>query len=826
VDDLTKDVELGLRLLWRRPAFTLVALLSLAFGIGLNTTMFSVVNAVLFAPVPVQDPERLVEIYTSASAELPYLTTSYPDFLDLRAGTDVFSGLACHALVRGLYRRGDDRAEIVMGEVANESYFDLIGRSPALGRGFTPEETRPGAALPVLVLSHAFWQHRLSGAPDVLGQVVELSGVRYTVVGVAPPGYSGTIPGFVVDYWAPVPMAEKLSVSGIQSESPSPGATKAERRGTRWLFVKGRLLPGRTVEEARAQVETVVARLVSENPEIDKGLRAAVLPARSVRFHPMIDGVLSPAAALLMGAVGLVLLIACANVANMMLVRAASRRREIAVRLALGASRGRVVRQLLAESLALAALGGTLGVLIAVWAGRLLSTLPVPIPLPVAFTFGLDGRVLAFALLASLATTLLFGLVPALQASRPDLVPALRGEATASRKPRAFTLRDLLVSGQLALALVLLVAGALFLRGLSAASAIPAGFASETVAVLAFNPKMNGYLQDQATALQRRVVDRLRAVPGVLRVAQVSRPPLGHDRNMEGVRIRGHHQPDDEPTAIDSTFVEPDYFAALDLRLVEGRAFTEDDDQDAPKVAIVNEAMARKYWPGRSPLGERLYTNGFDQPGTEIVGVVADYKVRELGEAPRPYLHVAWRQDRSFHTTLLVRTSGPAHPLVPALRRAVLELEQALVFTDESTLQELVRSTLGPAQAGAALLGAFGLLALTLAAIGLYGVVSYAVAQRTRELGVRVALGASVGNVVRLVVGSGMRLILLGLIVGALIAAGLTRLVSSMLFGVSTVDPLAYLGAAAVLMAVALLANLLPARRAARVDPMVALRYE
>ncbi len=647
------------------------------------------------------------------------------------------------------------------------------------------------------------------------------------MVGVAPPSFQGTIPGLESRVLGPDHAGgEKLSFSGIQSQAPSTGATRAEQRGTRWLFVNGRLAPGRTVDEARAQVETVAARLVAENPVVNKGLRAAVLPARAVRFHPMIDGVLNPAAALLMGAVGLVLLIACANVANMMLVRAAGRRREIAVRLAIGASRGRVIRQLLVESLALAALGGGAGVLLALWAGRALSVFPFPLPLPVAFDFALDSRVLLFALFASLATTLLFGLVPALQASRPDLVPALRGEAAPDRRRRWFQLRDVLVAGQLALALVLLVAGGLLLRGVAQAGRIPPGFDPDRLAVLSFNLKMNGYSQEQATSFQTRVVERLRAVPGVEQVAQVTRAPLGSDINMEGVRIPGHHGPDDEPVTIDATWVEPDYFAALGLRLLEGRTFTDADNADAPSVVVVNEAMARKYWPGRSALGERIYTDGFDKKATEVVGVVADYKVRDLGEAPRPYLHLAWRQEKSVSTTLLVRAAGPAAPLVAGLRQAVLEMEPAIVFTEEGTAADLVRLTVGPTQAGAVLIGAFGALALLLAAIGLYGVVAYTVAQRTREVGVRVALGAGVGDVVRMVLGGGMRLAAVGVTLGALAAAAVAQLLSSLLYGVSSLDPLAYVGGASLLLLVAFLANLIPARRAARVDPMVALRYE
>jgi putative ABC transport system permease protein len=510
----------------------------------------------------------------------------------------------------------------------------------------------------------------------------------------------------------------------------------------------------------------------------------------------------------------------------MLLARASSRRREIALRLAIGATRGQIVRQLLTESLVLAALGCGVGLLFAFWANRLVAAAPLPLPVQLSFQFNLDVRVLLFAMLTALLTTLVFGLAPALRASRPDLVPMLRGEAGATAGARGIHLRDLLVTGQLALSLVLLVAGALLLRGLERAHRIRPGFDPERMAVLSFNLKMNGYSEEQATTFQRRMVDRLRAVPGVERVALVSRPPLASDVNMEGIRIRGQHGPNDPPTTIDATYVEPDYFGVLGLPLLEGRSFTDADDERAPKVVIVNQAMARRYWPGKSALGERIFTEGFDGPAYEIVGIVPDYKVRNLGEEPRPYLHFAWRQQPSRSTTVVARAAGAARPTLAGLRQAVLELEPAIVFDEEGTGADLLSLSLAPTRVGAALLGAFGALALVLAAVGLYGVVAYSVAQRTREVGIRMALGAEVRDVLRLVLGRGMRLAVAGVGIGVVAAAAVSRVLSSLLYGVSAIDPLAFGGACIVLMLVALAANLVPARRAARVDPMVALRYE
>jgi predicted permease len=407
------------------------------------------------------------------------------------------------------------------------------------------------------------------------------------------------------------------------------------------------------------------------------------------------------------------------------------------------------------------------------------------------------------------------------------VLPALRGEAGAvSSGRRGLSLRHGLVTAQLALSLVLLVAGSLLLRSLGEAGRIPAGFDPDRLAVLTFNLKMNGYSEDQAVAFQRRVTERLRGLPGVEQVALVTRPPLASDINMEGVAIPGVHGPGDEPASIDATSVEPAYFATLGVPVLEGRAFNDADDQKAPGVVVINEAMARKYWPGRSAVGERLYTSGFDGPAHVVVGVVRDYKVRGMGEAPRPYLHFAWGQQKSRSATVLARTSGPAQPAIASLRRAVLELEPAIVFTDEGTEADLLQVTLGPTRIGALLLGAFGGLALVLAAIGLYGVVAYNVERRTREVGLRMALGAQRGDVLRLVLGQGLRLAFLGVGIGVLAAAFLARVLSSLLYGVSAVDPLAYAGAALVLLLVAFVANWLPARRATRIHPMVALRSE
>ncbi len=824
--EFVHDLSHGVRLLVRRPGFAAVAILSLALGIGLNTTLFSVVNAVLFRATPVTAPERLVEIYSSASADIPQFTTSYPDYLSILEGADAFQGVAGHAFVRGILSTGG-KPVLTTGEAVSANYFDVLGIRPALGRAFLPDENVGEGQHAVLVMGHGMWQRRFGGRPDVVDQTVELSGVPYTVVGVAPPGFSGVLPGLQPEFWVPAMMVDRLSFGGLQATTDNePGKTRIQQRGNRWLFLKGRLADGRSVDEAQAQVETVFARLRTEYPATNEKTKGTVMPAAAIRFHPMLDGYVKGASAVLLAAVALVLMIACANVANMLLARGASRTRELAVRAAIGASRGRLVRQLLSESLVLAAAGGALGVLVATWATGLLARIPSDaLPVPVRFDLRVDGTVLAFAALVSLAATVLFGLLPALTASRPALVPSLKADATGEGSVRRrITLRDGLVVAQLALSLVLLVAGALLTRGLLTARATDLGFDPTPVSSLSFNLQMNGYDKERALAFRKRVIADLQAVPGVSAVALASRVPLAPDINMEGIRIQGRHQPQDEPTPIDAVSVGPDYFRTVGVPILEGRPFGEDEVDGEKGVVIVNEAFARRYWPGKSALGQHVYTSGFDKAPHEVVGVARDHKVRSAGEEPTPYVHLP--AARSRRIALLVRTSQPAEAALPALRAAVLKLEPDVVFTEDVPAAEVAATTLAPTRIGAALLGAFGSLALLLSAVGLYGVISYSVTLRTREMGVRMALGAQRGDLLRLVLRAGARLALVGVGVGTLLAAVVGRVFSALLYGVSALDPLAYAVAAGVLLAVAGAANLVPALAAARVDPMRALRSE
>jgi predicted permease len=621
-------------------------------------------------------------------------------------------------------------------------------------------------------------------------------------------------------------MGEDLSIVGIHDVEDSPiGDTRVTRRGDRLFFTKARLAPGVTLEQAQANASAIMARLAETYPETNEDRGAELLAASSVRVFPMIDAVLAPVAALLLGLVGLVLLIACANVANMLLARSSGRRREIAVRLALGAGRGALIRQLLVESLLLAAAGGALGLLFTVWATRFVLSLDVVAQLSLSFDLGIDVRVFGFAFAVSLLTGLAFGLLPALRASRPDLVPGLKDADGLSGSGRGITVRDALVVAQIAVSLVLLVGAALLGRSLRGAQAIELGFDADRAAMIEMQLDMIGYGDEQADAFQRQYLERVRALPGVEAAALSQRLPLTASVSVTGVFLPGvHDSPDDDGYLADEAITGPGYFEVLGIPLLEGRDFTDGDTPETPGVAIVNQTMARSYWPGESALGKRFRT-GFDGDEFEIVGVVGDHKVRTVGEEPRPYVHFARTQRRSSYAIVVARTAGDPARLVATLRDELRAMEPDL-GSGGSTLRESVEVSLLPVTLGARMLAAFGLLALGLASVGLYGVIAYSVSRRVREIGIRMALGADRLGVVRLVVRRGMVLAAVGVLLGGLGAALLSGLLSSVLYGVGARDPLAFGAAAALLLATALVANYLPAHRAARVDPLVALRSD
>jgi len=820
IENLVKDLRYSARQLVKSPAFSAVAILSLALGIGVNTTIFSFVNAVLLRPLPVAAPEELVEIYTQAGDGYPYETSSFPDYRDMRDESSSFSGILAQEVTILNLDRGEGPSQLVFGQAVTGNYFDVLGVEAELGRTFAPEEYATPGTHPVAVLGSAFWNKHFNAAPDAVGSTIKVNGQTLTVIGVLPDEFNGTYPVFAPDVYTTMAMQVLLNPSG-------PDPEYLEARGSRSLFLTGRLRAGVSMSEAEAELRLIMARLGEEFPDTNEDRTVNLMPSEDVRLHPFVDGAIIPVAGLLMGIVGLVLIIACANVANMLLSRASARRQEIAVRLALGAGRGRLIRQLLTESTLLSVVGGAVGLLLAYWATGLILAFQPPIPVSVAIDVGLDVRVLGFTLLAALLTGIAFGLVPALQASRPELVGALRDEAArGGGKARRFSLRNALVVAQVAMSLVLLIAAGLFLRSLRSAQSLDPGFRIDGIALIATPLDLVGYGDEQAEIFADEVLADVRAMPGVASAAWAELVPVGMGVQLNGIRVEGVAVPEDEPLPeIDAAPVGPGYFETFEIPLVAGRDFTAADDEGAAPVAIVNEAFVRRFWPGESGIGKRI-ARGREGDWMEVVGVARDHKIRTLGEDFRPRVHTPLGQNFSPFLTLAVRTGDDASAalMVEQLRSHLLTLDPDLVFLQASTMRENLEITTFPVRLGAQLLSVFGFLALGLAAVGLYGVVAFAVSRRTHEIGLRMALGAEHGDVLGLVVRQGMGVVLVGVTVGLLAATGVTWLLSNFLYGIGAVDPLTFIATSLVLIAVALIANYIPARRAAAVDPLIALR--
>ena len=823
MEALLQDLRYTLRGMARSPGFALVAVVTLALGIGVNSSIFSLVNAILLRPLPVHAPEELIDIYGHSATSSGHGSNSYLNYLDYKDQAQSLSGLMGYSnFFANLSVEGS--SELVVGEIVTEDYFAVLGVQPALGRSFVAQEYEAEGALPVAILGHGFWQTRFGGAPDILDLTLRMNGIVYAIVGVAPEGFGGMFPAMSAQMWVPSAMAEDVEILGDNRTSgPSPGDTRLERRGRHWLWLKGRLAPGAEVAQARSELEGIAARLSEQYPESNGLERVTVIPTNDVSINPDFDGTLAPAGALLLGAVGLVLLVACANLANMLLARASTRRRELAVRIAIGASSRRMIRQLMTESMVLALAGGVAAVAIAYGVSDLIARLQPPLPIDISLDFAPDWRVLVFTLVAAVGTGLVFGLVPAFQASRPDLVPALKdsGDGDGARRGR-WELRDLLVISQVAVSLTLLVGGALLTRSLGAAHEVEFGYDVDRTAYLTLAMEMNGYDGEQAAALLESGRLGLERLPEVEAVGLASRVPLSLNNNGFGVFIDGHQSAGDErPYRMDGTYVDEGYFSALSLEILEGRAIEATDRDESLRVAVVTQTMAERYWPGERAIGREFRTSWQGEPH-RIVGVVEDYKVDTPGEGPKAYIHLPLAR-RTVFAGFLIRTTGAAGELVPTLERELRGLDPDLVFLETGTMRGLADVRLFPIRAGAWLIGVFGVLALVLASVGLYGVMAYSVSRRMRELGVRRALGADSGRIVVLVVRQGLLLLAVGGLVGAGLAAGAGNLLSSVLF-VGSFDVISFGVAFLVLAAVSLVATVLPAWRASRADPMTVLR--
>lgn len=814
---LLQDLRYGLRTLSKSPSFAVVVILSLALGIGANTTIFTLGNALLFRPLPVQDPEQLVAVFTSYAGGERYGPTSLPDYEDFRDRSDVFSGLSAYTWSPVGLKTGD-RTEVVVGQAVTWNYFSVLGVRPFMGRGFLPDEDRTPDTHPVVILSHRMWTNRLGADPNILGKTVRINDYPFTVVGIAPRNFHGSASILAADVWVPIMMA-KRALAWVQLLGPG-------RRRDPFLTVMGRLKPGVDIEQAQAAMQALAASLEREYPYYNRGKTVTIVKADQNR---LVEGSTDDAAtgfALLMCVVLVVLVIACLNVANILLARGTGKRKEIAMRIALGASRGRIIRQLLTESILLSLVAGAAGLLLSVWTFDLIAawirstnTFPLEVDLSV------DRQVLGFAVLLSLATAAISGLAPALTASRTDLLSVLRGQSLSLTRSRRLARTQYgFVVAQVALSLILLISTGLFLRSLHRTLSVDPGFDSEGRLVVPISLYYGQYDETEGRRFYQQLADRVRSLPGVREAALAAYLPLGDIHGHHDVWIEGYDPAPDESLLVKRNMVGPGYFATLGVPIVKGRAIDERDIEGAKPVAVVNEAMARRYWPGRDPIGRTVRVGNTVH---EVIGIARDGKYGSLREKAISYLCLPMAQHEFTKQAYLI-VSSVAYPqsLFGPLQEELKHLNPNLPPPKIVTLTEFVKDAAGRDEGPLGIVGISGLLGLVLATVGIYGVMSYSVSQRTQEIGIRMALGAAPDEVLKQVLHSGLRVTLLGVGIGLVGAIGAARLWSAYLFGIAPLDPLTFVAVSVIVSLVALVACYVPARRATKVDPLVALRYE
>jgi putative ABC transport system permease protein len=810
--EFVQDLRYGFRMLVKNPLFTVAAVLTLALGIGMNATVFSAVRGILLEPLPgVQQPERLVQLYRVWGG-LDFGSNSVPHFRDLRdRSDDVFESVAAWTFAPVALAEGG-QTERVVGMMVSANFFQTYGAQPTLGRAFLPgEEDRGAGAHPIAVLGHGFWQTRFGGDPGVIGRTLSLNGHPFEVVGVAPPDFKGPVNFADVPIYTPIVMAEQVS----------PCCSYLDARGNNSFNVVARLRDGVSPARAQEGMDALLVQLREEYPDhYDTQLGTRIVPQNEAGFHPSLAQASMGMSAVIMTVVALLLLIACVNVANLFLARARDRRHEMALRLSLGAGRGRVVRQLLTESLLFAMVAAVAAVAMAVVATRALGAIQIPMDGPWDMTVDVDGTVLLFTGGISIAAGILFGMAPALQATRPETMGAVKGDGRGSGRSR---MSSALVVAQVALSLMLLVGSGLFLRSLQGASQIDPGFDEpRNLVTAALDPSLQGYGEDEIWALLDRLVEELRALPGVTDAGLVSWLPLGLNTADRGIGIEGYEFAEGERRSIHYTQATEGYLEAMGIELLEGRGFLRSDDGKGAGVIVVNRVFAERYWPGESALGKMVQTAG----DREVVGVVEDGKYTSLGEAPMPFMFLPARQRGPAQVTLVARTRSDPSEVLAEIRGIVRRVDPDLPLFDIRTMEDHMGIALMPARIGGTVLGLFGVLGMLLAAVGIYGVMAYSVAQRRRELGIRVALGAHRNDVVRMVLTQGLRLAVFGTVLGLVAAALLGHLVEGLLYNVSSLDPVAFTVVPAILVGVAALAVYLPARRAARSDPLTVLRSE
>jgi putative ABC transport system permease protein len=835
---LLNDLRYGAKMLWKSKGVTIVAVISLAVGIGANSAIFSLLNSLLLRPRPVSHPEQLVELYVSESEQRPYSTTSYPSYLDLRDRNDVLSGLAAYGIRQFKFGEANE-VEQIWGEAVSGNYFDVLGVAAQKGRTFSADEDVVPRRNPVAVISHSLWQRRFNSDPELIGKTVTLNEQPLIVIGIAPPQYTGMMRGISIEIWVPTAMMPAVEPIGDRTLTS---------RGNRGLFMVGRLKPGTTLAQARARFDLITRDMQAAYPEewLSKNESGRVrvsaitiLPESETRLHPDLQAAAYGVFALVFVIVNLVLLIACINLAGMLLARAVTRRREMAVRLAIGASRSRIVRQLLTESVLLSIIAGAAGILLAIWfLNAIVAAIPaLPEGLRVTLDLHLDWRVVIYTIAFSTVTGILFGLAPALQSSKTDLSTVLKDDSSLFtgfyRKSRT---RMALVVVQVAFSLLLLVGAGLVLRSLEKIRPSRLGFSTESMVVGIVRLDEAKYDRPKTQEFYRQLSERLTALPGVQSASLVDEMPvtfMGGRRSS--IEIEGYQPGANEDMQIAAVLAGPRYFTNMKVPFVQGRDFEDRDREGAPCVAVVNEAFGEKYFRGSNSLGKHLMKYGGSPNAPtipcEIVGVIRDNEWQALEKQVHPFYALALQQSQRKQFTLVVAGSDPGS-LIGGVRSAIRELDPMIPVADVMTLGDYFSFGLFPFRILAVVMGGCGLMALLLATLGIYGIISYSVAQRTRELGIRMALGAVQRDILRMVIGQGMFLVIAGLGMGLLLSLALTRVLTSSLLElelplpVSALDPLTFAGVTMLLAFVALAACYIPARRATKVDPIEALRYE
>ncbi|MGH9627052.1 MAG: ABC transporter permease [Bryobacteraceae bacterium] len=822
MNKLLEDLRYGGRTLRKSPGLLFAAIVSLGLGIGANTSIFSLLNAILLRPLPVERPEEMISIFTSDYSGPLYGSTSYPDYLDIReASAGLMTGVTAYTGMPVNLTLGE-RTERIIAAVASGNYFNVLRVTPLLGRTFHADEDATPGTHPVVMLSEGLWKREFGSDQAVLGRTVRLNGHDFTIIGVVPEQQSQLARMIRVDVFVPLMMQEQLQR----------GSSNLTSRGSRAYMVWGRLGQGVTLDQAQARLSGLAVQLHRQYPEEwtdlrQKGRRLTVLPESASRVPPQYRMHVAGFMAVLVSVVALVLLIACANLANLLLARADARRREIAVRLAVGAGRWRLVLQLATENLLLSLMGGAAGLALARWTTDLLMTFQPPLGVPLQLDLGMDLRVLCFALALSVLTSLVFGLAPALHATRADLSSSLKGtRQAASAKPRRLSARKILVAGQAATSLVLLISAGLFLRSLMNAHAVDLGFDPGNIALLSIDLESQGYNPERGRAFHREMAARLRAVPGVERVDMASSIPLSLSRSRRRFAIEGYTARPNEDRELHFNIVGPEYFETMRIPVVQGREFDERDRDGAPRVVVVNEAFAAGYWPGQDAVGKRISQGNVLSQPMEVIGVARTGKYNSLAEEAIPFVYMPLLQNYLPSVTVHVRTASNPAGFLRVLRNEIAMLDKDLPVFDVKTMNEHLALALLPARMAATLLTIFGGVALCLAMVGLYGVLAYSVARRSQEIGVRMALGANRGQVLWLIIRQGMAIVLAGIGAGLLCASAATHLFSSFLYGVNHWDAATFVGASLLLAVAALAASYLPARKASLVEPMIALRED